>query len=56
MVLRLTYQVKKIADGSSDGEMKALPEDWFTCLFEVSIKFRFVLECHHQFMIYPIIL
>ena len=38
MVLRLTYQVKKIADGSNDvAEMKDLPEDWFTCLFEVNI-------------------
>jgi E3 ubiquitin-protein ligase UBR4 len=38
MVLRLTYQVKKIADGSGeDSEMKDLSEDWFTCLFEVNI-------------------
>jgi hypothetical protein len=40
MVLRLTYQVKKIADGSSDVEMNDLPEDWFTCLFEVNISLR----------------
>lgn len=36
MVLRLIYQVKKIADGSSDLEMEDLSGDWFTCLFEVN--------------------
>ena len=51
MVLRLTYQVKKIADGSSDGEMKDLPENWFTCLFEVNIQIRFMLECRQSVII-----
>lgn len=49
MVLRLTYQVKKIVH---DSEKSELSEEWFTCLFEV-VENNFYLYSRSLFYLFP---